>query len=409
MTLRLPLLVLLLSLAAGSAFTLAADDDLDVRGRLSLPAYAQDAPPVALETLLGNLASLDYYTRTNAARLIRRRPQAEVVPALAGAVAMHSDEFVRYRALVLLTAFGDRGTRDLMVSLLRDRNDRIREVAYKWLERHPDPALAKTLLAALQTEQAEFVRPALVAALAAVDDDELVQRALLSESMRGLDFFREAVIEALGRQRAAYAVETIGGITRLDGPLRPSAIVALGRIGGARALGVLAEVAKNPGDARTIARAALCLAGDSCDLHVKALTEAASGPSSAADVRAAVAALTAVAEGAGAAPAFSPVGVSAVESLIALGAQPGITGEQAALGFSTVALRRPEAVVAWLDAAPDATRTAAILLLKDGFERLEEEFAEEQFYAAARAAYWSAAEGSPTRNLSAAIIQRLEF
>ena len=55
--------------------------------------------------------------------------------------------------------FGDRGTRDLMVSLLRDRNDRIREVAYKWLERHPDPVLAKTLLAALQTDVASVEKP----------------------------------------------------------------------------------------------------------------------------------------------------------------------------------------------------------------------------------------------------------
>ena len=71
------------------------------------------------------------------------------MPALVEAARRDSNEFVRYRALILLTAFNDRGTRDLMRELIRDRNDRVREVAYKWLERNPDPQLATTLLASL--------------------------------------------------------------------------------------------------------------------------------------------------------------------------------------------------------------------------------------------------------------------
>jgi hypothetical protein len=55
--------------------------------------------------------------------------------------------------------------------------------------------MTSTLLAALQTETAEFVRPALIAALAAVGQDPQVQRALLGEVGRGLDFFRSAVID----------------------------------------------------------------------------------------------------------------------------------------------------------------------------------------------------------------------
>ena len=97
-----------------------------------------------------------------AARLIRRTAEAQAVPALREAARRDSDEFVRYRALVLLTAFNDRGTRDLMRELIRDRNDRVREVAYKWLERNPDPQLADGLVMSLQTEESEFVRPALV-------------------------------------------------------------------------------------------------------------------------------------------------------------------------------------------------------------------------------------------------------
>jgi HEAT repeat protein len=80
-----------------------------------------------------------------AARLIRRTPETQAVPALREAARRDSNEFVRYRALVLLTAFNDRGTRDLMRELIRDRNDRVREVVYKWLERNPDPQLADGL------------------------------------------------------------------------------------------------------------------------------------------------------------------------------------------------------------------------------------------------------------------------
>jgi hypothetical protein len=54
-------------------------------------------------------------------------------------------------------------------------------------------------------------------------------------------------------------------------------------------------------------------------------------------------------------------------------------------------------------------RTTAIAMLKDGFDGLEEDYAEEQFFAAARASYWSAAESSPARGLAATLIQELEF
>ncbi len=170
----------------------------------------QEPPAVDLKTLIGNLASLDYVTRTHAARLVRRAEASAAVPVLTEAVRRHPDEFVRHRAFVLLTGFNDRGTPALAGELLRDRNDRLREAAYKWLEEHPEPRLTETLLAALQTEQAEFVRPALIGALAALDENAQVQRALVAEATRGLDLFREAVIDSLGRQRAAYAADHRG-------------------------------------------------------------------------------------------------------------------------------------------------------------------------------------------------------
>jgi hypothetical protein len=80
-----------------------------------------------------------------------------------------------------------------------------------------------------------------------------------------------------------------------------------------------------------------------------------------------------------------------------------------ALRFSALALRRPAIVLDWFDSAPQPSRDAALALLKDGFDSLDDDYAEEQFFAATRAMYWQAAENSPTRTGTAAIIQRLEF
>jgi hypothetical protein len=83
--------------------------------------------------------------------------------------------------------------------------------------------------------------------------------------------------------------------------------------------------------------------------------------------------------------------------------------DEVALRISTVALRRPPIVLDWFDSAPQPSRDAALVLLKDGFDSLDDDYAEEQFFAATRAMYWQATDASPTRTVTAAIIQRLEF
>jgi HEAT repeat protein len=365
-------------------------------------AAAQSLPPTTdLKTHIANLSSLEFTTRTNAARMIRRAPAAQAVPALSEAATKHPDEFVRYRALIVLSAFNDRGTGDLVRTLLKDRSDRLREAAYKWLEANPDPGLAATLLASLQTEQAEFVRPALVGALAALGDNPQVQRALLSETMRGLDFFRSAVIDALGRHRAEYAVDAIAGVAALDGPLRDDAILALGRIGGARAAAALGKTASPPADLVLTTRGAQCLIGERCDSTIKTLTDAASAPAvTTATVRAVVTALAAIA---------ASRNDAATAALVGLADRGGAVRDQVRLGFATVAVRNPDHLIGWIDSAPATVRTAALDLLKEGFEDLEEDFGEEQFFAAARAAYWKADEGTSSRALAATLIQTLEF
>src|SRR5256885_1013134 len=121
-----------------------------------------------LKAAVAKLGDLDYATRTNASRTVRRTAAAQAVPALIQAVSEHADGYVRYRALVLLTGFNDPRAKDSMREALVSPNDRLRAVAYSYFEHNPDRAMAPGFLAALETEEGEFVRPSLVRALAAV-------------------------------------------------------------------------------------------------------------------------------------------------------------------------------------------------------------------------------------------------
>ena len=369
----------------------------------AVPGGAQQPSAPDVKASIDRLGNFDYATRTVAARSIRRVPASEAVPALVQAVRSHPDQFVRYRALVLVTAFNDRGTPDLMRSLFRDRNDRVREVAYRWFAAYPEPAMSRALLTSLQTEQAEFVRPALVAALAAIGNDPQVQAALVAEAGRGFDFFRIAVIEALGERRAAYAVEAVAAAAKMDGPIQDDAVLALGRIGGARASEVLASLTPEGPEVTAALHAAQCLLGKDCAGRVKALLDIASDSrASSQAARAAISALGAIA----AKP--EPAAVTELAGL-ARSSTAGLR-DAAAVEFSTLAVRAPDAVLPWLDAlADEPARDSAYSLLSDGFARLEDDFAKEQFFAAARAGYWKASEGSPARTRIAALIEKLEF
>jgi hypothetical protein len=318
------------------------------------------------------------------------------------AVRNHPDSFVRYRALVLLTAFNDPGTPALMRSLLGDRNDRVREVVYRWFELHPEPSLTQTLLGALNTETAEFVRPALIRALAAAATDAPSQRALVGEAGRGLDFFRSAVIQALGDYRASYAADAIAAVAKIDGPLQDDAVLALARIGGPQATATVASLKSNDVEVASALDAAQCLLGSDCAARVKALAEAVTRPNATPEgVRARLAALGAIAVRGDA---------DAATTLFTLASGgPAVFRPQATVAFAGVALRRPADILSWLAKATAENRARATELLHEGFESLEEDFAEEQFFATARAAYWKADEGSTDRTLAAALIDKLEF
>jgi len=354
---------------------------------------------------IDQLGSLDAHEiRMEAARTIRRAPPELMVPLLTRAAREHHDEYVRYRALVLLTGFGHPSTAGLMRALIGDHNDRIRTVVFGWFGHHPDPGVLAALLGALTDERSEFVRPALSRAVAAQGDDPRAQQALVPLVARGEDFFRGAVIEALGDYRAAYALPAIEPVARLDGPLQDDAITAIGKIGDRGRVPLLAGLQGKIADhLQPTLSASLCLLGVSCDSH-KAFILASLNYASAAEdeqprLRGAVHALGMLAlrghdDALAALLAAGPAGGPA--------AQPPI-----ALGAGLVALREPEVVLRVLATGPAGD--AALLLLRDAFDMLDEDLEEERFFAAARRAYWAAPSDSAGRRVAEALIRVLEF
>jgi len=358
----------------------------------------------SLKTAIGNLGKFDAPTRTAAAKAVRRTDQAQAVPALIEAASSHADGYVRFKALVLLSGFNDPRAREVMAASLDEPNDRLRTVAYAYFEHDKERGMPARLLKKLETEDGEFVRPALTRALAAYGDEPAVQTALTGLVMRGQDIYRAGVIDALGDYKAAYALAPLIQVAKLDGPLQEDAILALGKIGDKRALETLQGLQKSASRARQPAVAAsICLIGFNCDLHEKFVVDtmkfAAKEIGFQDLLRASSRALAvlAVSGRAGAATALVDAGIPARDP----------ARSPIALALGTVALRNTPLAVKLLGARPDA-RDAA-LLLRDAFDMLEEDYEEERFFATVRRGYWQAADGSADRKLADALIQVLEF
>src|SRR5438034_11749994 len=152
-----------------------------LRAEAQEPSAPQAVSTDQLKAAIDKLGDFDYAVRTAAARTVRRTVATQAVPALLQAVAEHADGYVRYRALVILTGFNDPRTKDAMRESRTSPNDRLRTVAYSYFEHHPDRAMIPELVSALDREEGEFVRPALVRALAAEGDDPRVRQALLRD------------------------------------------------------------------------------------------------------------------------------------------------------------------------------------------------------------------------------------
>jgi HEAT repeat protein len=283
-------------------------------------------------------------------------------------------------------------------------NDRLRTVAYMYYEHHPSADVLPTLLQALGREDGEFVRPALIRALAAQGSDPRVRETLLMDIGRGQDYFRSAVIEAAGDYRLTYAVEPLLGVARQGGPLQVDAVVALGKLKDKKAVEALAGLQRSaPRDTQPTIAAAICLLGINCDAHVPYLIEtlrfADKNPGFQELLRNTVTALVALANSGN---------VKALNALFEVGI-PSSDPVRAriGLGVGTIAIRNTPATLSFLETAPD--RPGAIELIGEGFDMLEEDYEEEGFFAAVRRGYWTAPEESATRKIGQALIEKLEF
>jgi hypothetical protein len=349
-----------------------------------------------LQDAIGKLGSLDYEVRTDAARTVRRVPAPEAIQGLAQAAQGHADGYVRYRASILLAGFSDAAAAPLMRAVLTDSNDRLRQVAYNFYEHNPARDVLPLLLGALDREESEFVRPALIRALAAQGGDPRVRETLLVEVDRGVDFFRSAVIEALGDVKADYAVSSLLRIAQLDGPLQDDAVLALGKIGNRRALESLVGLQRQASRITQPAiAAAICLHGVNCDAHLQYLEDT----------------LRFGIDNSG----FQDLGALALTgnsrslaTLFALGI-PSRDPARApiALAVGLVALRNTEQLLAALASEPDVD--AALLLVRDAFDMLNEDFEEERFFVAVRRAFWESPESSARRAIAERLVQTLEF
>jgi HEAT repeat protein len=360
--------------------------------------------PEEIRAAIDRLAEIDYATRVKAARLVRRSAAAQAVPALLQAINEHKDGFVRFRSLVLLTGFNDPRAADEMREALASPNDRLREVAYGYFELHPDRAMIPQFLEALDKDVGDFVRPAIVRALAAVGDDPRVREALLRDTMRGVDFHRSTVIEALGDYKHTYASPRLVEIAEIEGPLQDDAVTALGRLGNKQVLQTFANLQRAGGkDLQPTVAAAICMVGVNCSSHLsyldKVLGFAEDNPGYQELVRPTAAGLAAIAIG-GNAEALTILFDRGVPSMDPMRAP-------LALAAAKVALRNTPLMLSFLEKRNDQGKV--LDLVAEGFDMLEEDLEEEQFFVTVRKGYWAAADASPTRKLAEQLIAKLNF
>jgi HEAT repeat protein len=376
---------------------------------LSAAVLGQERGPVAatpqqIQDAIGKLSDFDYPTRMAAGRTLRRAPAAQAVPALLQAVREHSDGFIRFRALTLLTGFNDPRTLDVMEEAMASPNDRLREVAFAYFEQNPRPSLAPKFLAALAKEEGEFVRPALVRALAAIHKEPGVAEALIRDTRRGVDFFRSTVIEAVGDYQVAAALPALIEVAKLEGPLQDDAATAIGKIGDKRGLPVLATLQQSaPKEIQPAIAAAICLTGTNCSSHIgyleKTLTYAETYPGFQELLRSAAAGLGNIARqgNADALRILFDVGIPSQDPVRA----------PVTLALGLVALRNTPLMLKTLEGRHD--QAAAVGILAEAFDMLEEDLEEERFFVDVRRAYWAAADGSATRKLCEQLITKLDF
>jgi hypothetical protein len=248
------------------------------------------------------------------------------------------------------------------------------------------------------------VRPALTRSIAAHTGDPRVREALQPLVLRGDDYFRGAVIEALGDYDGKFALADITSVAKLDGPLQDDAIAALAKLGDKSTIPALLELQKTaPREVQPTIAASLCLLGTGCpvaeDYLKKTLAFAATTEGYASLLR-------------GAVHAYGLLAVRGRPTALAALFDAGVSAREAArgplaLGVGQVALRQPTTIIAALESRADLA--GAIELLRDAFDMLNEDYEEERFFVEVRKMYWASPTGSARRTIAEALMDKLEF
>ncbi len=250
-----------------------------------------------IDAAIDRLGAFDLDERIKAAQAVRRAPGTVALPALIDAASGHADGYVRYRALVLLSGYDDPRVPDQMEQALGEVNERLRAVAFAYFARHPDPRLLPVFLKALGSETAEFVRPALIQALAAQARDPKV---------------RATLIKRLSPDHEVLRAQPVRGDADAGRALLDAGVAAVD-------------------------------------------------------------------------PARAPVAVAVAQASV----------------------EQPSTLLALIEQRQDLDQT--LRLLRDGFNALNDDFGEEQFFVALRAAYFAEPEGSARRPLIQSVINALGF
>jgi HEAT repeat protein len=228
--------------------------------------------------------------------------------------------------------------------------------------------------------------------------------ALTGLVLKGQDFFRSAVIEAIGDYKGAYALPTLIQVAKLDGPLQDDAVLSIGKIGDKKSVETLAALQRSaPKNVQPTIAAAICLLGINCSSHQSYLEESLKFSMETDGYRDLLHAST---------RGLAALGIAgnadAVSQLIEYGGPSRDPGRAAiALALGAVALRNTPLFLKVLQAEADPK--PGILLLGESFDMLEEDLEEERFYATVRRGYWAAPENAPARRIAEALIQTLDF
>jgi HEAT repeat protein len=171
--------------------------------------------------------------------------------------AMLSDPkpVIRESAVKIAGYFGFEKCIDLVLERCRDENEMVRRAAIEHIPYIDDDRVLPTLIEALQTP-APRVRAAAAHAMANVESPGIFSH--LIGALNDVDaWVRYFAIRSIGRHGYTEAIDVLASKAKLDPAIhvRVAALEALGSIGGARAVAIIAPWAENDND--DLARAAL--------------------------------------------------------------------------------------------------------------------------------------------------------